>query len=424
MHDFSDAERDRVLSLEGDAVLGSVGAYRIEGPSIRLFERSRGRLLYHPRPAPPAAARGAAGRMPRRSSRETCVRPRSSDHALALAADPPALARGLRDRRQLRGDRRRARCDAGVLRPHPRGRVRRRQRHRAAQGDRLRPLRHPRRCARSYRRLQHADGGRDRSTGARSSGTNTDHDGFLANLDAALPGWDEGAERAIVLGAGGAARGVLSCARNARYPRNSHPQSHARKRRWRWPTSCPARSCGGSLDDFADLADEADLVVNTTTVGMDGHAVRPRWRSSICPRRALVTDIVYTPLETPLLAAAAKLEPQDCRWPRHAAPPGGAGVRIVVRRSSRGHGRAAGQDRGDPLMQKLGLTGSIATGKSTVLEMFRAGASRSSRPTRRCMRSTRARRCPWSNDFSPELATTGRSTAPPWPNASRASPAG
>lgn len=42
MHDFSDAERDRVLALEGDAVLGSVGAYRIEGPSIRLFERVEG----------------------------------------------------------------------------------------------------------------------------------------------------------------------------------------------------------------------------------------------------------------------------------------------------------------------------------------------------------------------------------------------
>jgi septum formation protein len=39
MHDFTAAERDRVLALEGPAVLGSVGAYRIEGPSIRLFER-------------------------------------------------------------------------------------------------------------------------------------------------------------------------------------------------------------------------------------------------------------------------------------------------------------------------------------------------------------------------------------------------
>lgn len=38
LRDFSAAEREAVLALEGDAVLGSVGGYRLEGPSIRLFE--------------------------------------------------------------------------------------------------------------------------------------------------------------------------------------------------------------------------------------------------------------------------------------------------------------------------------------------------------------------------------------------------
>lgn len=42
MLDFSAAERDAVLALEGPDVLGSVGAYRLEGPSIRLFERIEG----------------------------------------------------------------------------------------------------------------------------------------------------------------------------------------------------------------------------------------------------------------------------------------------------------------------------------------------------------------------------------------------
>jgi septum formation protein len=37
MRDFSDAERDETLALEGEAALGSVGAYRLEGPSVRLF---------------------------------------------------------------------------------------------------------------------------------------------------------------------------------------------------------------------------------------------------------------------------------------------------------------------------------------------------------------------------------------------------
>lgn len=42
MRDFSAEERDAVLSLEGDAVLSSVGGYRLEGPSIRLFETVSG----------------------------------------------------------------------------------------------------------------------------------------------------------------------------------------------------------------------------------------------------------------------------------------------------------------------------------------------------------------------------------------------
>ena len=37
MREFTDAERDTVLALEGEAVLASVGAYRLEGPSVRLF---------------------------------------------------------------------------------------------------------------------------------------------------------------------------------------------------------------------------------------------------------------------------------------------------------------------------------------------------------------------------------------------------
>jgi septum formation protein len=42
MRDFTDAERDAVLALEGEAVLGSVGSYRLEGPSVRLFAAIEG----------------------------------------------------------------------------------------------------------------------------------------------------------------------------------------------------------------------------------------------------------------------------------------------------------------------------------------------------------------------------------------------
>lgn len=42
MRPVSDAERDAILAQEGEEVLGSVGAYRLEGPSVRLFERIEG----------------------------------------------------------------------------------------------------------------------------------------------------------------------------------------------------------------------------------------------------------------------------------------------------------------------------------------------------------------------------------------------
>lgn len=42
MREFSPEERDTVLDLEGEAVLSSVGGYRLEGPSIRLFETVAG----------------------------------------------------------------------------------------------------------------------------------------------------------------------------------------------------------------------------------------------------------------------------------------------------------------------------------------------------------------------------------------------
>ena len=42
MRDFSDAFLDDYLGLEGEAMLGSVGCYRLEGPGAQLFETVRG----------------------------------------------------------------------------------------------------------------------------------------------------------------------------------------------------------------------------------------------------------------------------------------------------------------------------------------------------------------------------------------------
>jgi shikimate dehydrogenase len=132
--------------------------------------------------------------------------------------------------------------------------------------------------------------------------TNTDLYGFLANLDAAEPGWDRGLESALVLGAGGAARGVIAALASRAIPEiNIVNRSPDKARTLARQMPGPLR--GHGLDMFPALVAGAGLVVNTTTVGMHGSAFEGL-ELELLPAGALVTDIVYTPLETPLLAAA------------------------------------------------------------------------------------------------------------------------
>ncbi|MNY51339.1 Shikimate dehydrogenase [compost metagenome] len=57
------------------------------------------------------------------------------------------------------------------------------------------------------------------------------------------------------------------------------------------------------FDAFAELAPRTGIVINTSSIGM--HGSRFDWLDlGLLPRKALVTDIVYVPLETPLLAEA------------------------------------------------------------------------------------------------------------------------
>jgi septum formation protein len=42
MREFSEPFLDAYLAIEGEAVLGSVGAYRLEGPGVQLFDRVEG----------------------------------------------------------------------------------------------------------------------------------------------------------------------------------------------------------------------------------------------------------------------------------------------------------------------------------------------------------------------------------------------
>lgn len=135
-------------------------------------------------------------------------------------------------------------------------------------------------------------------------GSNTDYMGFLANLDAGAPGWDRGLDSAIVLGAGGASRAILAGLIDrgvARIDLLNRTSARAET----LAADFGASVHPGALTDFAARAESAGLVVNTSSVGMGGTAFEGIALSALSPR-AVVTDIVYTPLVTPLLAQAGE----------------------------------------------------------------------------------------------------------------------
>lgn len=136
-------------------------------------------------------------------------------------------------------------------------------------------------------------------------GTNTDLYGFLANLDQNAPGWSDGLENAIVLGAGGAARAVAA-ALSLRTTGHTYVLNRTVARAEALCADLHGNLRSGGMDDFATLAPNAGLVVNTTTIGMHGTRFEGVALDKL-PRTALVTDIVYVPLETPFLAEARAL---------------------------------------------------------------------------------------------------------------------
>jgi len=138
--------------------------------------------------------------------------------------------------------------------------------------------------------------------GIRIHGRNTDQYGFLANLDQQLPGWSAEVETAIVLGAGGAARGVISALVSRAIPA-IHILNRTSETAVVLAASLPGPLHANGLEAFHALAPRAGLVVNTTTVGMHGTSFEGLPLERL-PPGAIVTDIVYTPLETPLLASA------------------------------------------------------------------------------------------------------------------------
>jgi shikimate dehydrogenase len=132
--------------------------------------------------------------------------------------------------------------------------------------------------------------------------TNTDVEGFTANLDAEVADWALRGGEAVVLGAGGSARAVVYGLIERGIGKinvvNRTPDRAQALRERFGPAVHPA-----SWTALPHLLTRASLLVNTTSLGMTGQPPLEIHLGSL-PRQAVVTDLVYAPLETPLLAAA------------------------------------------------------------------------------------------------------------------------
>ncbi|MET0529342.1 MAG: shikimate dehydrogenase [Microvirga sp.] len=138
-------------------------------------------------------------------------------------------------------------------------------------------------------------------------GDNTDILGFMANLDASLgTGWEQDVDTALVLGAGGAARGIIAGLQDRALTRIL-VTNRTRERAEELVRASSGHSAVQietlAWDDLDRGVAQSQLIVNTTSLGMAGQPPLPTDLRQ-APDNAIVSDIVYVPLRTPLLAAA------------------------------------------------------------------------------------------------------------------------
>ena len=131
--------------------------------------------------------------------------------------------------------------------------------------------------------------------------TNTDIEGFIDNLDACAPGWDAASD-ALVLGAGGSSRAVVF-GLIERGIKRVHLANRTLERAHALADQFGASVHPVAWDAIDDFLPRAKLLVNTTSLGMHGQPAL-EIDTGLLPPQAVVADLVYVPLATPLLAAA------------------------------------------------------------------------------------------------------------------------
>lgn len=137
---------------------------------------------------------------------------------------------------------------------------------------------------------------------------NTDGYGFIANLRQNQPDWQPGDGPAAVIGAGGAARAVVASLLDGGVP-ELRITNRTRIRSEQIRSEFGARVVVYDWAQAGNMLEGAATVVNATSLGMEGKQPL-RVPLDALSDRALVTDLVYTPLMTDFLTQAAQ---RGCR---------------------------------------------------------------------------------------------------------------
>ena len=367
---FETAELDAVLDAEGDDVLGSVGGYRLEGPSIAPVRTHRRRLFHHSGSALVAAAGGPAPIRARDFRRIHVKRAFVIGHPIAHSRSPlihnywlktygidgsyeaidvaPDDLEGVLRAASAQGEF----VGGNVTIPHKEMAFALCRRASTTLAETIGAVNtlvvHQRHRQRLQHRLSWAFSAT--STRTRRAGTRASKRRSCSAPAAPRAPCSSRSSRAA------SPRSICSTARSAK-PRI-------------WPSNSRARSCRPGCADFAECAPQAGLVVNTTFDRHGGHqlrgsrsgapaAQRAGDRSRLCAARNPAARRSAGPPGLSTVDGLGML--------LHQAVPGFEawfGVRPEVTPELRRIGR------GEPLMLKIGLTGSIATGKSTVLDAF------------------------------------------------------
>lgn len=136
------------------------------------------------------------------------------------------------------------------------------------------------------------------------TGYNTDGIGYIRSLkEEAAP--ELKGKRVLVLGCGGAARGIVYALLQeapGRVTIANRTAAKAQELAAEWSQLGNLTGC--SMEELAEVLPEVDLIINTTSVGMHPHVSDCPLDMRLIPEGIVVSDLIYNPLKTELLVQA------------------------------------------------------------------------------------------------------------------------